>query len=112
MKENLSMGCDVSECSCGIPGCSVAKDVDAQHRTINAWADTIEIPPGVPGTKIREVPSNVQFISASLVPAPKCSKCLEPMVAATSLEWACSNEKCSEEGTLVNTGVYPFWKIS
>jgi hypothetical protein len=49
----------------------------------------------------------IQFVEASFVPAPKCSACGEEMEPASSTEWSCVAEECSEVGKAVHTGVYP-----
>ncbi len=52
----------------------------------------------------------VEFFSASFVPAPKCEACQTTMEAATSLEWACPNDKCDKHGEHIHVGVYPLSK--
>ncbi|MDB4278190.1 hypothetical protein N9917_01170 [Deltaproteobacteria bacterium] len=49
--------------------------------------------------------SNVRFISASMVPAPECDTCKDPMkYTGRGTDWSCENNDCSDRGNVVNPG--------
>jgi LSD1 subclass zinc finger protein len=87
--ESLSMGCQIATtvCSvCGVAGPHIHKGGVAQYDP--------------------EDYSGVQFLAFSMVPAPNCSQCREPMeYLKRGTDWACRDALCTAFNQAVTTGV-------
>jgi len=87
-KEVPSMGCKVEEhrcLSCGETG--------HREETHLKWGDSL-------------ARGSFTFIGASMVQAPLCSECAEPMMyLKRGTEWACRDALCKSYNIPVSTGI-------
>ena len=57
----------------------------------------------------RRLLTDVKIDSVSVVAAPKCEGCGEPMKGLDSICWTCTNDKCERAGNPVTVpNCYPF----
>jgi hypothetical protein len=97
--KELTMGCRVEESRCSICGAEPCAHVNVGQlmaRDIPVLEFPV-YPPAWPGRRI---------LGASMVPAPKCDSCGNPMGVHEGRDWVCRTDDCQAEGFVVAAHLY------
>lgn len=126
-RKTFSMGCQVERITCSI--CGKQSGEPCEH--VRVIVD--DYPVGVvsdfkvsdrPSERVYEMASGIgargyemseghsgvageitKLIAFSMVAAPRCESCQQPMTGVSGTRWCCSNKHCGQEGVPVETGV-------
>lgn len=124
----VSMGCQVEKITCGICGKQSGEPCEHVRVVVDDYPIGVltdfKVSDRRPAERIYELGTGIgargyemsqghsgeagkitKLIAFSMVSAPRCESCRQPMVGVSGTRWCCSNKQCGQEGVPVETGI-------